>query len=185
MRTLRTALSALILAAVPALTALPALAGADGAPTGLPTLDSYPLRERIFGSGGALFPNYSMPSEYGISYMISSGAALASGGPAKSAAKSGRPIFAAATVDFICQAEQRPQITVLSAPAGGKVVVTPAQFVATGTDAGSTYCLGRPVSGAVVRYIGRPPRGGTTVALRVTYPHLGAWYDHVVQVPGL
>lgn len=181
MRTLRTALSALILAA----SALPALAGADGQPTGLPTLDSYPLRDRIFGSGGAFFPNYSMPSEYGLSYMTASGASLAPVGPTKAAAKNGRPIFAAATVDFICQAEQRPQITVLSAPAGGKVVVTPAQFVATGTDAGSTYCLGRPVSGAVVRYIGRPPRGGTTVALRVTYPHLGAWYDHVVQVPGI
>lgn len=173
MRTLRNALSALALVA----SVLPALAGADG----LPTLESYPLRDRLFGPGGALFPNYSMPSEYGIAYMTASGAALASGGPAKA----GRPIFAAATVDFICQAEQRPQITILSAPAGGKVVVAPAQFVATGTDAGSTYCLGRPVSGAVVRYIGRAPRGGTTVALRVTYPHLGAWYDHVVQVPGL
>ncbi len=172
-RVLRTALTAVILSA----SALPALAGADG----LPTLESYPLRDRILGPGGAFFPNYSMPSEDRIAYMTSIGAPLTAAGPAKA----GRPIFAAATVDFICQAEQRPKITVLSAPAGSKVVVTPGQFVATATDAGSTFCLGRPVSGAVVSFVGRPPRGGATVALRVSYPHLGAWYDHVVQVPGL
>ncbi|WP_051356447.1 hypothetical protein [Azorhizobium doebereinerae] len=180
MRMLRCALSALLLAG----SVLPALAGSTlGAPEGLPTLEQYPLRDRFFGSGGAFFPNYSMPSEYGLGYMIADGPAL-SGGVVKGT-KSGVPIFAAGTVDFNCQAEQRPQIAILSAPAGTKLAVSPGTFVAQDIDGGSTRCLGRPVSGAVVRYMGRLPKGGASVTLRVTYPHLGAWYDHVVQVPGL
>ncbi|MGU3493255.1 hypothetical protein ACLBXM_04360 [Xanthobacteraceae bacterium A53D] len=177
-RTLRCALSALVIGAA-------ALAG-SGAPAfawpdGLPTYEQYPLRDRIFGSGGAFFPNYSMPSEDGIAYVIASGGAL-NGGVVKGTARAGLPIFATGTVDFNCQPSQRPQVRVLSAPAGGKVVVSPGRFVAAGTDAGSTKCLGQPVSGQVVRYVG-PTRGGA-VTLRVTYPTMGAWYDHVVQVPG-
>ncbi|GGF72182.1 hypothetical protein GCM10007301_34960 [Azorhizobium oxalatiphilum] len=177
-RTLRCALSAFVLAGTAlAGSALPALAW----PEGLPTPEQYPLRDRLFGSGGAFFPNYSMPSEYGLGFVIASGPSL-NGGVVKGSARAGLPVFATGTVDFNCQAEERPKITVLSAPAGGKVVVTPGMFVAAGTDAGSTKCLGQPVSGAVVRYVGRAPQGGT-IALRVTYPHLGAWYDHVVPVP--
>ncbi len=136
-----------------------------------PSLQEYPLRERVFGSGGAVFPNYVTPSESSIAFLTGG-----AGGP-KGAA------FGAATVDFLCQTSQRPQITVLSAPAQGKVVVSPGTFTASRTDAGSTFCLGREVSGAVVRYVGRPPKGGAKIALRVTYPSLGAWYDHVVEVP--
>lgn len=135
------------------------------------SFQEYPLSERIFGPGGAIFPNYVTPTESSIAYLTGG-----AGGPKGTA-------FGAATVDFLCQTEQRPKITVLSAPARGKVVVSPGTFIASATDAGSTFCLGRPVSGAVVRYVGRPPKGGARIALRVTYPHLGAWYDHVVEVP--
>lgn len=150
-----------------------ALLGVGASTAGLaqspPSFQEYPLRDRIFGPGGAVFPNYVTPSEPWIAYVTGSGQGIA---------------FGAATVDFICQAEQRPVITVIQPPAKGKVVVSPGTFVASRTDGGSTFCLGRPVSGAVVRYVGRPPKGGTQFAVRVTYPHLGAWYDHVVQVPG-
>ncbi|MEP9378575.1 hypothetical protein ABLE91_17805 [Aquabacter sp. CN5-332] len=135
------------------------------------SFQEYPLSERIFGPGGAIFPNYVTPSESSIAYLTGS-----AGGPKGTA-------FGAATVDFLCQTGQRPTIAVLNAPARGKVVVSPGTFIASGTDAGSTFCLGRPVSGAVVRYVGRPPKGGARIALRVTYPNLGAWYDHVVEVP--
>ena len=87
MRMLRCALSALLLAG----SVLPALAGSTlGAPEGLPTLEQYPLRDRFFGSGGAFFPNDSMPSEYGLGYMIAAGPAL--GGGVVKGAKSGVPI---------------------------------------------------------------------------------------------
>lgn len=134
-----------------------------------PSFQEYPLRDRILGPGGAVFPNYVTPSESRIAYLTGTGRGI---------------LFGAATVDFLCQAEQRPVITLLSPPASGKVVITPGTFMASRTDAGSTFCLGQPVSGAVVKYVGRPPKAGTQFALRVTYPHLGAWYDHVVQVPG-
>lgn len=134
-----------------------------------PSLQEYPLRDRVFGPGGAIFPNYVTPYESGIAYVIGSGPGVA---------------FGAATVDFLCQAEQRPVITVLRKPASGRVQVQPGTFVAAGTDAGSTFCLGRPVSGAVARYVGRVPKNGAQFTLRVTYPHLGAWYDHVVTIPG-
>lgn len=173
-RMLRPALSALLLAA----SALPAFAGSDIPPT----LEQYPLRDRFFGPGGAVFPNYSMPSEGGLSYMIAAGPTLA--GPTK-AGGPGVAIFAAGTADFNCQTGQRPTIKVISAPAGAKVSVSPGTFVATGIDGGATTkCLGQPVGGSIVRYAGRPPRGGGAVTLRVTYPYLGAWYDHVVHVPG-
>lgn len=134
-----------------------------------PSLQEYPLRDRVFGPGGAIFPNYVTPSESTIAYVTGAGGGIA---------------FGAATVDFLCQQEQRPVITVVRPPASGKVQIQPGQFVARGTDAGSTFCLGYPVNGTVVRYVGRAPKGGTQFTIRVTYPHLGAWYDHVVQVPG-
>jgi len=138
---------------------------------GLPTLQEYPLQNRIFGPGGAITPDYVMPPETRIAYMVGT-----DGGPKGT-------VFGAASVDFMCQQEERPQIKILSAPAHAKVTVSPGTFRASGTDAGSTFCLGRPVNGAVVRYIGSPPRAGGTVTVRVTYPHLGAWYDHVVALP--
>jgi hypothetical protein len=159
MRCLKTALVAALLA----LGAGSALAQSP------PSFQDYPLRDRVFGPGGAIFPNYVTPSESRIAYMTGSGNGI---------------LFGAATVDFLCQAEQRPVITLVKPPAQGKVAIVPGTFVATGTDAGSTFCLGRPVSGAVVRLVGRPPKGGMSLVVRVTYPHLGAWYDHRIEVPG-
>ncbi len=134
-----------------------------------PTLQQYPLQDRIFGSGGLFSPNYVTPYEYGHGYVITSG--IGSKGA----------IFAAANVDMRCQQLEVPTITVLSAPPGGRVAIQYGTFVPTNIDGGSTFCLGQPVRGMVVRYLGRP-RGPQTVSLRVTYPPMGAWYDHVVQV---
>ncbi|WP_454915763.1 hypothetical protein [Xanthobacter sediminis] len=140
----------------------------------LPTLEQYPLRERILGPGGALFRDYVNPSQPGISYItgIGPGASLPRGA-----------IFAAGTTDFFCQQSQVPTITVISAPAGAKIGVGYGPFVATGTDGGAANpCIGRPAKGTVVTFKGRRAPG-QSVTLRVTYPTLGAWYDHVVPVP--
>lgn len=156
----------------------PAVVGATGAVAQtLPTFQQYPLRDRVFGSGGALFPDYSNPSEGGISYLTGTGAGKGA-------------IFAAGTADFNCQQTQVPTIKVLSAPPGAKVSIKYGSFVATGLDGGmsdlrggaTTKCFGQPVKGLVVRYKG-PRAPGQSVSLRVTYPTLGAWYDHVVPVP--
>lgn len=136
-----------------------------------PDFKSYTLRDRLLGPGGAVFPDYVNPSLPGIAYLTGT-----TGGPRGM-------VFGTATADMLCQASQRPVIQVLSGPPGARISVEPGTFTATRTDAGSTYCLGRPVSGAVVRVSGRIPKGGATLTLRVTYPPLGAWYDHVVRVP--
>ncbi|WP_234051769.1 MULTISPECIES: hypothetical protein [unclassified Xanthobacter] len=169
---MRTALR-LVLAALATPLALGAAATCAGAQS-LPTLEQYPLRDRVFGPGGAFFPNYVTPSQPGISYMIGMG-------PAAQLPKGG--IFAAGTSDYNCQQSQVPTIKVLSAPPGAKVSVAYGRFVATGIDGGATnLCVGHPAKGAVVQYKGRRAPG-QTVTLRVTYPSLGAWYDHVVAVP--
>ncbi|MFG1478648.1 hypothetical protein V5F53_08250 [Xanthobacter sp. V4C-4] len=169
MRTdLRLALAALALPL-----ALGAAATGAGAQS-LPTLEQYPLRERILGPGGAFFPNYVTPSQPGIAYVTGEGA------------RAGLPkgaVFAAGTVDFLCQQSQVPTIKVLAAPPGAKVSVAYGPFVATGTDGGAANpCVGRPAKGAVVSVKGRRA-ANQSVTLRVTYPTLGAWYDHVVPVP--
>lgn len=158
--------------------ALAGLVTTLGAATGagaqsLPTLEQYPLRERVLGPGGAFFRDYVNPSQPGISYITGTG-------PGANLPKGA--VFAAGTTDFFCQQSQVPTIRVLSAPAGARVRVGYGRFVATGTDGGAANpCIGRPAKGAVVTVKGRRARG-ETVTLRVTYPTLGAWYDHVVPV---
>ena len=153
-----------------AVLALGALSATGAAAQSLPTLDQYPLRERVFGSGGAFFPDYVTPSYSGITYVTGTGVGT------KGA------IFAAGTTDFNCQQTQVPTITVLSAPAKGRVTIGYGAFVATGRDGGAMNpCLGRTLKGLVVTYKG-PAAPGEQVTLRVTYPTLGAWYDHVVPV---
>lgn len=145
--------------------------GAAGAQS-LPSLQQYPLRDRVFGSGGAFFPDYVTPSDYSSSYLIGRGSTKGA-------------IFAAGTADYNCQQTQVPTITVLSAPQPAKVKVRYGSFLATGIDGGSgianTKCVGQTMKGMVVTYKGRAAPGDT-VTLRVTYPTLGAWYDHVVPV---
>ena len=133
-----------------------------------PSFQEYPLRDRLLGPGGAVFPNYVHPSEGRFTYVIGKGSARGD-------------IFAAGTVDFNCQQSQAPRIEVMSAPQGGQVSVRLANFTATGIDAGITKCVDQKVRGSVVSYRG-PRRPGATVTLRVIYPTLGAWYTHVVPV---
>ncbi|MFG1299043.1 hypothetical protein V5F49_04520 [Xanthobacter sp. V3C-3] len=160
----RAALSALVLVA-----GLAASAGAAFAQSP-PSLQQYPLQDRIFGPGGAVFPDYVTPSEYGVGYYI--------GGTGTRAA-----LFAAGTADFNCQQTQVPTIRVLSAPPGGKVMIGYGSFTARAIDGGATtLCLGRQLKGVVVSFKGKAAPG-STIALRVTYPPRGAWYDHVITLP--
>lgn len=160
----RAALSALVVSAGLGCAAGGALAQSP------PTFQEYPLRDRVFGSGGAIFPDYVTPSEYGITYLTGGGGARAA-------------MFAAGTADYNCQQTQVPTIQVLSAPAGGRVLLHYGSFTATGIDGGATtLCVGRPLKGVVVSYKGKAAPGAQ-IALRVIYPTRGAWYDHVVPVP--
>ncbi len=159
------------LAGAAASAALALCAPSPAAAQAPPDFKSYTWQDRLFGPGGAISPHYVNPSLPGIAYLTGTG-----GGPRGM-------VLGVATADMLCQASQWPVVQVLSGPPGVRVTVEPGTFTATGTDAGSTYCLGRPVSGVVVRTSGRIPKGGATLTLRVTYPPLGAWYDHVVRVP--
>lgn len=161
---LRAALSALAVSGTLALTAGAALAQSP------PTLQQYPLSDRFFGPGGAVFPDYVTPTEYGTSFLIG-------GNGSRSA------LFAAGTADMNCQQTQVPSIRVLSAPATGKVVIGYGSFRATGIDGGaSTLCVGRVAKGLVVSFKGKAAPG-ERIVLRVTYPPRGAWYDHTVAIP--
>lgn len=135
-----------------------------------PTFQQYPLNDRVFGPGGAIFPDYVTPSEYGVSFMTG-------GGGSRSA------LFAAGTSDYNCQQTQIPSIQVLSAPPGGKVGIQYGRFIATGIDGGhTTKCLGQPAKGLIVSFKGKAAPG-STISLRVTYPPRGNWYDHVITIP--
>ncbi|MDI4656176.1 hypothetical protein [Xanthobacter autotrophicus] len=165
---LRAALSALAVSAG-LLAGLLATSG-EGFAQSPPTLQEYPLRDRIFGPGGAVFPDYVTPSEYGTAFLI--------GGSGTRSA-----LFAAGTADFNCQQTQVPAIRVLSAPPGGQVFIRYGSFTARAIDGGATtLCLGRPARGLIVSFKGKAAPG-SQIALRVTYPPRGAWYDHVIPVP--
>lgn len=158
---------ALALAALAPAAVLPAGGALAQSP---PSLQEYPLRDRIFGPGGAVFPDYVTPSEYGVSFMT------AYPGTRKA-------LFAAGGSDNNCQQTQIPTIRVLSAPPGGKVLIGFGGFTATGIDGGfTTLCVGRPAKGLIVGFKGKAAPGAQ-IALRVTYPPRGVWYDHVISVP--
>ncbi|MFG1423966.1 hypothetical protein [Roseixanthobacter liquoris] len=145
--------------------------GSGGAP---PDFNAYPLRDRLLGPGGAVFPDYVNPPDEG---------APAGSPPAYVIGGAPGVLFGAGTADLLCQPAGRPQIKVISAPPGAKLSVGPGAFTVTGTDAGSTLCYGKPMVGNVVRISGKGPRAGGAVVLRVTYPPIGAWYDHQVNIP--
>lgn len=138
-----------------------------------PDFQTYPLWERIFGFGGAIYPDYVAPPSYKGQSKL---AYLTGGG-------TGRVVFAAATVDEFCQMAQAPDIKVLQPPAGGTLNFELGHFIAVRPDGGSHRCLGRQVEGWRVSYRGRAPRGGTTATLRVSYPYVGRSYTHVVAIP--
>ncbi len=91
--------------------------------------------------------------------------------------RAGKFIFAAATVDYNCQQDGSPRVTVLDS-SGGRVATDVGSFVAVANDGGSKRCLGRTVRGTRVYYSGR----GNRVVLRVAYPTKGLIYDHVISV---
>ena len=127
------------------------------------------------GHSGLFSRDYVTPSEDLPGYLT--------GSPSNaSSARGGKLVFAAAAVDQRCQQDGSPRVRVLASPRVGRISVDLGGFVATGVDGGSAYCLGRMVRGARVFYVGRPARGERLV-LRVSYPHKGLTYDHVITVP--
>ncbi|WP_246520004.1 hypothetical protein [Ancylobacter lacus] len=156
----------------------PALAPPPGTGPGLdrgvpPTFQQYPLVNRIFGFGGAVFPNYVSPSG---GRNDRDQLAFVTGGGSRSM------IFAAGTVDRLCQMGQAPTVTILQGPSVGRIRTDIGGFTATGTDAGSKFCVGRQVEGVRLFYKGFPPPGGTSVTVRVAYPPFGRSYTHVVPI---
>lgn len=138
-----------------------------------PTFEEYPLWDRLFGSGGAIFPDYRMPpTDKNGRTPVS----LLTGGGV------GRTVFAAATADSLCQWQQVPVVTVIRGPSSGQLATDIGPFVATGLDAGTTRCVGRQVRGTRVTFVGRLPARPEQVTLRVAYPFRSA-YTHVVTLP--
>ncbi|WP_428031561.1 hypothetical protein [Ancylobacter sp.] len=137
-----------------------------------PDFQQYPLLSRIFGFGGAIFPGYVSPSNGRTQGRL---AYLTGGGQ-------GRTIFAAGTVDRLCQMEQAPEVKVLDAPPGVRLKFDLGAFTALDADGGSHRCIGRMIEGVRVSYTGRAPKG-STATLRVSYPFKGVSYTHVVSFP--
>ena len=131
------------------------------------------LKQWLSGEPGLFSPEYVTPSENRPGFLVGGGRGR------------GAPVFAAATVDMLCQQEEVPRITVLHGPRAGRLFVDIGPFVATGTDAGYAICVGRRVRGARVFYQGRRSRGDSVV-LRVFYPPRGTPYgvtqDHVIAL---
>jgi hypothetical protein len=131
------------------------------------------LKQWLSGEPGLLSPEYVTPSENRPGFLVGGGRGR------------GAPVFAAATVDMLCQQEEVPRITVLHGPRAGRLFVDIGPFIATGTDAGYAICVGRRVRGARVFYQGRRSRGDSVV-LRVFYPPRGTPYgvtqDHVIAL---
>jgi len=138
-----------------------------------PTFQQYPLLNRIFGFGGAIFPGYVDPGNG----RRQSWTGFVTGGGA------GSMVFAAGTVDRLCQDGEVPRITPLDPlPPGVKLSFDIGPFVATGSDGRGNLCIGRQVRGTRVFSAGRPPHAGATVRLRVAYPR-AASRTHVVTIP--
>ncbi|MBB3773475.1 hypothetical protein FHS55_004112 [Angulomicrobium tetraedrale] len=143
-----------------------------------PTFQQYPFWSRIFGTGGLIFPGYTSPTSNDSSYQRL--ALLIGGG-------TGRVVFAAGMADTLCQPAGAPTLTVRNAPPGVTLTTDYGQFVATGNDAGSTFCRGRTVRGTRLILSGRAPRGGGSVTVRVSWPRIGrnggTSYTHTVALP--
>lgn len=158
-------------AASTSITVYPPVATIDRGPP--PSFQTYPLMNRIFGFGGAIYPDYVDPSttrhETKLAYLTGGG--------------QGRMVFAAGTVDRLCQMEEAPKVVVLDPPARGSLSFDLGKFAATGSDGGSRHCVGGVAEGIRVFYSGKAPKGGTTATLRVSYPRFGRSYTHVVAIP--
>lgn len=139
-----------------------------------PSLQQYSLWDRIFGSGGAIFPGYVPPIDNRARGSISHVTGGGDGSPL---------VFAAGSVDSRCQMAQAPTIRVMTPPQGVTLNINLGSFTARAIDAGTTYCVGRRVGGMRVTWSGKPPRGGTTATLRVSYPPSVRSYTHVINIP--
>ncbi len=138
-----------------------------------PSFQEYPLLNRIFGFGGAIFPGYVDP---GNGRRQSWTGFVTGGGQ-------GNLVFAAGTVDRLCQDGEVPRITPLDPlPPGVKLNFDLGPFIATGSDGRGNGCFGRQVRGTRVFSVGRAPHAGATVRLRVAYPR-AASRTHVVTIP--
>ena len=152
---------------------LPYIPPPDAQDSGVPpTFQQYPLMNRIFGFGGAIFPGYVSPSDGRNDFDRS--AFLTGGG-------NGPVLFAAGSADSLCQMTQAPQVKVLSAPPGVRLNFSIGKFTATGVDGGGRRCLGRTIGGILVTAKGRAP-AGSTATLRVSYPFQRVSYTHVVSL---
>lgn len=129
----------------------------------------YP-REWWQGRSGLFAPDYITPTFHDPGYLYSYGRGAR-------ASRTGKLIFAAATVDDYCQQDGSPRITILQAPPGAQIATDIGTFTATAIDGGSAKCVGRPVRGTRVYLKGR---GGQTV-LRVSYPTRNLTYDHIIS----
>jgi hypothetical protein len=131
------------------------------------------LKQWLQGVPGLFSPDYVTPSENRPGFLVGGGG------------QRGAPLFAAASVDMLCQQEEVPRVAVLRGPRAGQLAMDIGPFVATGTDAGYAICVGRRVRGTRVVYQGRARRGDSVV-LRVYYPPRGTAYavtqDHVIAL---
>jgi hypothetical protein len=135
------------------------------------TAQEFRLKRWLSGEPGLFSPDYVTPSENRPGFLTGGG-------------RRGL-VFAAATVDMLCQQEEAPRVTVLQGPRSGRFSIDIGSFVATGTDAGYAICVGHRVRGTRVFYLGRGARG-QSVVLRVYYPPRGTPYgvtqDHVIAI---
>jgi hypothetical protein len=123
------------------------------------------------GRSGLFAPDYITPSFNNPGYLYSYGRGAR-------AARSGKLVFAAATVDDYCQQDGSPRITILQAPPDARIATDIGSFIASANDGGSAQCVGRTVRGTRVYLKGRSGQ----IVLRVAYPTKGLTYDHVVSV---
>ncbi|TCT07572.1 hypothetical protein [Aquabacter spiritensis] len=88
-------------------------------------------------------------------------------------------LFAAGTANQQCTSLGPAAISVIRTSPGVQLTVQPGAFAVTGTDYGYLVCLGKMVQGTLVTGTGT---GEATI--RVTYPPLGQWYEHILVLSG-
>lgn len=133
----------------------------------------YP-RDWAWGRSGLFSRDYITPYSNEPGYVW--GTSPASG----RSSRGGQLIFAAATVDSLCQQNGSPTVTILNAPPGAQISTDIGSFVASANDGGSNLCIGRIVRGTRLFYQGRAT--GSRIVVRVAYPTKGLTYDHMLTV---
>jgi hypothetical protein len=142
--------------------------------SGSPDAQGFYPREWWQFRSGLFAPDYITPYADEPGY-------LTGGAPSIRSTRGRTLVFAAASVDQLCQQNGAPAIRVLEAPQGARFATDIGTFVALRNDAGSQRCLGCTVRGTRVFHQG--PGRGERIVLRVAYPTQGLIYDHVLSVP--